>query len=669
VLEERLAAVLDELVNTRVDSVNNANSVASLVGQVEAGNVPLEGGEVLVPLFAQPLVLTDSTGFKRNDTGIKARTLRELRRAKAIRQVLRTKVNTRAFCNLVIQKPDKLDELMDELLLNSGSLLGEIVLNLGNPAMLQSARNIIITYLNENMTRLAGSNFGMANDEPITVTRVQSATPAMVFDPAKRLYIANNVDFPGKEAFKNELTAYLNALDTPLYVFVNYSQDLSTETYLKRTIGTRPAGLPEDAQFVTLTLVNIPGSVQYQMFGSKAGVQVNTSLPAKDFLMDYVLANFGCDVIRPTGTGKEGELRIVNGVNPRGRPCETRYLYHEGKAELLFENKGWYEEAEYFDKVREVIKAICWLQRDLFYPGISEWIIEQGIRSDETNQQIIETFISHYTLDDNFHENIQREVLNFGQGYLDSRFGTGRVDPVQIEIEVVLFITTGGLSATRKAVDALRSIVRRSADRLARRVVRGAGSFFDLSTFKNLTARIPTGSKLTNLKKSEFLTHGYKVKPTSGSLKTQIDDIIANGDNLGAKTEGIVDDIMSGNGYTKMDGKYRSNNGYDGIYIKGTTSNPTEIIIIESKQFKYTNGVADDVLEHSGITLNPPSSTTPLPAQMSDSWVQYVGNKLRSEGKTDIANMIRDFDDKITKYVSVVDKTQGEINFLKLGTY
>lgn len=60
----------------------------------------------------------------------------------------------------------------------------------------------------------------------------------------------------------------------------------------------------------------------------------------------------------------------------------------------------------------------------------------------------------------------------------------------------------------------------------------GAGNLFDLSVFKNLTPRIPTGSKLTNLKKSEFLTHGYKVKPTSGGLKTQIDDIIANGDNL-----------------------------------------------------------------------------------------------------------------------------------------
>jgi hypothetical protein len=196
-----------------------------------------------------------------------------------------------------------------------------------------------------------------------------------------------------------------------------------------------------------------------------------------------------------------------------------------------------------------------------------------------------------------------------------------------------------------------------------------AGNIFELTTFKNLTARIPTGSKLTNLKKAEFVTHGYKVKPTSGGLKTQIDDIIANGDNLGAKTEGIVDDIMNTNGYTKMDGKYGSNNGYDGIYIKGTASNPTEIVIIESKQFKYTNGVADDVLEHGGVTLNPPSGTTALPAQMSDAWVQYVAGKLRDAGKTGIADMIVDNPALIQKYLSAVDKTQGEINFLKLGSY
>ena len=75
------------------------------------------------------------------------------------------------------------------------------------------------------------------------------------------------------------------------------------------------------------------------------------------------------------------------------------------------------------------------------------------------------------------------------------------------------------------------------------------------------------------------------------------------------------------------------------------------------------------MLEHSGVTLNPPSGTTPLPAQMSDDWVDYVRAKLAQSEKTNISNMIRDFDSKITKYVTAVDKTQGEINFLKLGKY
>lgn len=195
------------------------------------------------------------------------------------------------------------------------------------------------------------------------------------------------------------------------------------------------------------------------------------------------------------------------------------------------------------------------------------------------------------------------------------------------------------------------------------------GNTFDLNIFKNLKPRIPSGSKLTNIKKSEFINFGYKIKPTNGKLKSSIDDIVDNGDKLGQKTEDIVDDIMENNNYNKLDGKYGSNNGYDGIYIKGDVKNPTEIIILESKQFKYNNGAAADIIEHGGVTLNPPSGTTPLPTQMSDGWIDYVALKLNDAGKTNIGNMILLNKNKIVKYVSAVDKTQGEINFLKLGNY
>src|SRR6218665_3798228 len=207
-----------------------------------------------------------------------------------------------------------------------------------------------------------------------------------------------------------------------------------------------------------------------------------------------------------------------------------------------------------------------------------------------------------------------------------------------------------------------------------RRATKEAGKFFDLSVFKNLTARIPSGRKLTNLRKSEFITYGYKVKPESGGLKAAIDDIAANGDRLGTKTEGLADDIMTQSGYAKLDGRYGNNNGYDGVYIKGDINNPTEIVIVESKQFKYVNNKAEDIIEHGGVTLNRPSGRTPLPAQMSDEWVEYLADKLILSPNTQllgskIKQLMRLDRSKISKYVSAVDKMQGEINFLKLGQY
>ena len=131
---------------------------------------------------------------------------------------------------------------------------------------------------------------------------------------------------------------------------------------------------------------------------------------------------------------------------------------------------------------------------------------------------------------------------------------------------------------------------------------------------------------------------------------------------------------MTQNGYAKLDGRYGSNNGYDGVYIKGDINNPTEIIIVESKQFKYVNNKAEDIIEHGGVTLNRPSGRTPLPAQMSDRWIKYVAGKLKINPSTSalgnkIEELMLDDHSKISKYISAVDKTQGEINFLKLGNY
>lgn len=210
----------------------------------------------------------------------------------------------------------------------------------------------------------------------------------------------------------------------------------------------------------------------------------------------------------------------------------------------------------------------------------------------------------------------------------------------------------------------------------AKKLADAVDDILDITKLKNIVSEIPTGNNLTNLKYTQFK---YKVKPTSGDAKKWVDEVIQYGDNgangvkAGDRTEKAVNALMENKGYTLLDGKYGSNNGYDAIYIKGTTQNPTEIIIIESKQFKYKNGKVDLEgglkIEPQGANLGQPNANTGLPSQMSDEWVRYVAEKLEKAGKTDIADMILDNPGLIKKYVSAVDKVEGEINFLKLGNY
>ena len=189
----------------------------------------------------------------------------------------------------------------------------------------------------------------------------------------------------------------------------------------------------------------------------------------------------------------------------------------------------------------------------------------------------------------------------------------------------------------------------------------------DLSAFKNVIAKTPgvDNASLTNLPKT-FWDDAYKVTPEVGSpLKTKVDNIIANGDQGGNLTEELIDDIFAGKGYSQGDGKYfgdAGNNGLDRFYYKGDISNPTEIIVFEGKQM--TNGSA---------TLNSASNTTALPVQMRDSWIDYIANEklLKQTGlQKQTGEAIISFgSNNIQKYVVAVDKSTGQINFLKLGSF
>ena len=246
----------------------------------------------------------------------------------------------------------------------------------------------------------------------------------------------------------------------------------------------------------------------------------------------------------------------------------------------------------------------------------------------------------------------------------------------KLESEVIIGIENFARSSISEKSDPLNAnlrenyVLEESRARMSGEVVNGVGNIFELSAFKNLTAKIPGGANKTNIGKTLF-EDALKYKPTSGNQKVLLDDILVNGDNAidgvasGSKTEALVDDIFQTQGYSKVDGKYfgdAGSNGFDNVFIKGSIDNPTELIIIECKQMKSTGNVV----------LNSPASTG-LPAQMSDPWVEYIADqKLLNIGgdKTTLARKILNSQKGfIQKCVVAVDKTAGEVNFLKLGNY
>ena len=121
-----------------------------------------------------------------------------------------------------------------------------------------------------------------------------------------------------------------------------------------------------------------------------------------------------------------------------------------------------------------------------------------------------------------------------------------------------------------------------------------------------------------------------------------------------------------------------SNNGYDIVAYKGTLDNPTEILIVECKQFKQGKVAEfDDIAgsfgydSPSGLTVSPNNPNTGLPTQMSDPWVfDHVLSKMEN-GSIDQVKLALAMQDqtKVSKYVFAIDKSSGDGYFTKLGSF
>jgi hypothetical protein len=202
-------------------------------------------------------------------------------------------------------------------------------------------------------------------------------------------------------------------------------------------------------------------------------------------------------------------------------------------------------------------------------------------------------------------------------------------------------------------------------------------SIIDVNAIKNLFSKELVNGPNPNIITKEFVeANGNRFNITDGPLKSELDDIILNGDPSGTKTEYLMNELFKDADFTLHDGSYgpidafgTGKHGFDGVYIKGSLDNPTEIIINESKSFNANNP--------NSISLSKQTATNP--AQMTNAWVDKVIVELENEGKFEVADALKKARDPnhpsiLTKIVSVIDATPtsnsgplvGGVNIVKV---
>lgn len=147
-------------------------------------------------------------------------------------------------------------------------------------------------------------------------------------------------------------------------------------------------------------------------------------------------------------------------------------------------------------------------------------------------------------------------------------------------------------------------------------------------------------------------------------IESQLDEIVANGDNgpqpiAGLKTEALSHDVLEkiypdGTVYSNV--HYSGNNGFDNIVVMPDGS----VIINDAKQISGAGGI--NLGEGFGSV------------QMSDDWVDGVIEAMENSTNPEAAELYQTLfdaveDGNITKIITSVDKSSGEIVITKLNNF
>lgn len=208
-------------------------------------------------------------------------------------------------------------------------------------------------------------------------------------------------------------------------------------------------------------------------------------------------------------------------------------------------------------------------------------------------------------------------------------------------------------------------------DNIIKFVTNSAKSLIKVADLKLLKKVDPTPNGF--ISKGKLDADALRIKPENPQYQSTIDDIIANGDPNGDKTEGLIETLLHQDGYLPpkqsslypddFDVHLPGNKGFDNVLIKRDNSgNITDIIINESKQVSNAGSVS-----LSNGVVGTAGSTCSGCTQMSTDWIDDVLVRMDLQGGDlqTLASEINDFVNisggTITQLVSGVNKSTGEL--------
>ncbi|MCP4459088.1 MAG: hypothetical protein GY816_13855 [Cytophagales bacterium] len=257
ILTPKLEANEEEQVQLQADSTSSMAEVDTNLRTLEGDNYPLTGsGGRPQALFDAPKQVEDSSYF--NGSQQRRSGFTALRKRNKVVMDLNDLGKLKNYIEGVLNSAEELGNLSEELAAASGALLAKFTISALSGGDREEMKGIVRDYVDENLPQLAGLDEIMAILPLPVIERPQNVPDSYQGD---MIHVSSQVPLEDRAALIEKIEAYQAQQEDPVFVVVNYSQDVSTESYLDRAATGAPVGLPDGANYVVVTYTNIPGSV------------------------------------------------------------------------------------------------------------------------------------------------------------------------------------------------------------------------------------------------------------------------------------------------------------------------------------------------------------------------------------------------------------------------